>query len=445
MAKKIYVLDTSACLTNASIIYKYSNNDIAIPLKVFDEIDKHKHRQDGVGANARKFIRDLDDFREKGDIHKGVRIAKGKGLIYAAEYDPSLMPMSFDPELADNKIITTALTIKKKQEEINTRRKVILVSCDINMRIKGDAIRIPTENFLSEQVVEHHDQLYNGFKKYLVDDQLIDQFYDGENIFLEKEDIGLYPNQFVMLLSNSNDKKSALCRFLNYDDPLQKVPQCNGGKKDLWGIRPRNKEQGFAMNLLLDPDIPIVTLTGRAGTGKTLCAIAAGLAQVVGDARSIYNHLIVSRPIQPMGKDIGFLPGSMEEKMMPWLSPVKDNLKHLLGNDQETLNMYVSQGIIEIEALTYIRGRSISNAYIIIDEAQNLSVHEMKTIITRVGENTKIVLTGDVEQIDNVYVDETTNGLTCAIEKFKNHSLSGHVSLTKGERSKVATLAAKVL
>lgn len=445
MAKKIYVLDTSACLTNASIIYKYSNNDIAIPLKVFDEIDKHKHRQDGVGANARKFIRDLDDFREKGDIHKGVRIAKGKGLIYAAEYDPSLMPMSFDPELADNKIITTALTIKKKQEEINTRRKVILVSCDINMRIKGDAIRIPTENFLSEQVVEHHDQLYNGFKKYLVDDQLIDQFYDGENIFLEKEDIGLYPNQFVMLLSNSNDKKSALCRFLNYDDPLQKVPQCNGGKKDLWGIRPRNKEQGFAMNLLLDPEIPIVTLTGRAGTGKTLCAIAAGLAQVVGDARSIYNHLIVSRPIQPMGKDIGFLPGSMEEKMMPWLSPVKDNLKHLLGNDQETLNMYVSQGIIEIEALTYIRGRSISNAYIIIDEAQNLSVHEMKTIITRVGENTKIVLTGDVEQIDNVYVDETTNGLTCAIEKFKNHSLSGHVSLTKGERSKVATLAAKVL
>ena len=445
MAKKIYVLDTSACLTNASVIYKYGNNDIAVPLKVFDEIDKHKHRQDGVGANARKFIRDLDDFREKGDIHKGVRIAKGKGLIYAAEYDPGLMPNSLDPEIADNKIITTALTIKKKQEENNTRRKVILISCDINMRIKGDAIGMPTENFWPEQVVEHQDQLYNGFKKYLVDDQLIDQFYDGEEIFLEEEEIYLYPNQFVMLLSSSNDKKSALCRFLDYNTPLQKVPECNGGKKDLWGIRPRNKEQGFAMNLLLDPNIPIVTLTGRAGTGKTLCAIAAGLAQVIDQPNSVYKHLIVSRPIQPMGKDIGFLPGSLEDKMMPWLSPVKDNLKYLLGNNQETLNMYISQGIIEIEALTYIRGRSISGAYIIIDEAQNLSIHEMKTIITRVGENTKIVLTGDIEQIDNIYVDETTNGLTCAIEKFKEHALSGHVSLTKGERSKVATLAAKIL
>jgi len=444
MAKKIYVLDTSACLTDANIIYKYSNNDIAIPLKVFDEIDKHKHRQDGVGANARRFIRDLDYFREKGDIHKGVRLAKGKGLIYAAEYDPELVPNSLDPDSADNKIITTAITLTRKQEN-TTRRKVILVSCDINMRIKGDAIGLTTENYMREQVVEHHDLLYTGFKKYLVDDQLIDQFYDGEEVCLEESEIKLFPNQFVMLVSSSNDKKTALCRFIDYDASLKKVPECNGGRNDLWGIRPRNKEQGFAMNLCLDPNIPVVTLTGRAGTGKTLCAIAAGLAQVIDESNRHYNHLIVSRPIQPMGKDIGFLPGSMEEKMMPWLSPIKDNLKYLLGNSQETLNLYVDRGIIEVEALTYIRGRSISNAYIIIDEAQNLSAHEMKTIITRVGENTKIVLTGDIEQIDNVYVDETTNGLTCVIEKFKHTTMAGHVSLVKGERSKVATLAAKIL
>jgi len=211
-------------------------------------------------------------------------------------------------------------------------------------------------------------------------------------------------------------------------------------------VRPRNKEQNFAFDLLMDPNVPIVTLVGQAGSGKTLMAIAAGLAQVVEDQSAVtYRRLVVSRPIQPMGKDIGYLPGTMEEKMSPWLMPIQDNLQFLMGNDKETLKMYTDDGTIEIEALTYIRGRSIANSFIIIDEAQNLSAHELKTIITRVGENTKIVLTGDIEQIDNIYVDETSNGLTYAIEKFKSYELSGHITLVKGERSKVATLAAKVL
>jgi PhoH-like ATPase len=212
-------------------------------------------------------------------------------------------------------------------------------------------------------------------------------------------------------------------------------------------VKARNKEQAFSFDLLMDPEVSIVTLVGKAGSGKTLCAVAAGLKQIMEGKKSkdpLYKKLVVSRPVQPMGKDIGFLPGTMEDKMAPWLAPIQDNLKFLMG-DQATLEMYMDKGMIEMEALTYIRGRSIANAFIIIDEAQNLSVHEIKTILTRVGEGTKIVLTGDIEQIDNVYIDETSNGLVHAVEKFKDYEIAGHVSLLKGERSKVATIAANVL
>ena len=247
----------------------------------------------------------------------------------------------------------------------------------------------------------------------------------------------------MLLVSNANDKKSAIARFRDHFNPLEKIIH---DKIPDWNISSRNKEQAFAIDLLLDPDVKIVTLVGRAGSGKTLCAIAAGLQQTIGlRGANAYDRLIVSRPVQPLGKDIGFLPGSMEEKMLPWLTPIQDNLQFLLGGDKNALQMYMEKGKIEIEALTYIRGRSIANAYMIIDEAQNLTAHEIKTIITRVGEGTKIILTGDIEQIDNVYVNETTNGLAHAIEKFKQHPIAGHVMFKKGERSEVATLAAKVL
>ena len=233
-------------------------------------------------------------------------------------------------------------------------------------------------------------------------------------------------------------------KIFKENQPLKKI---NGSfnNKGIWGVKPKNKEQFFAVDLLMDPNVPIVSLIGKAGSGKTLLALAAGLAQVLEPNHEKYRRLVVSRPVQPVGKDIGYLPGTMEEKMLPWIAPIQDNLRFLMGNDKETVQMYVDSGAIEIEALTYIRGRSISNAFIIIDEAQNLTTHELKTIITRVGEGTKIVLTGDIEQIDNVYIDATTNGLTYAVEKFKEHDLAGHVSLVKGERSRVATLAAKIL
>jgi len=436
MAKKTYVLDTSVYLTDANAIYSFENNDIVIPLKVLEEIDKHKTRQDGVGAQARSIIRIFDGLREKGSLYKGVRIKKGKGIISCKPYDPSDLPPSFDRKNPDNQIIGVALTERK----VNPKRKVIVVSRDINMRVKCDALGIPAEGYLAGQVVGNTNDLYTGFTKYLVDDQVIDRFYEGKDVFVEKEDIKLFPNQYVMLVSNANEKKTALSRFKCYSKALFRIFD---GKGWDWVITPRNKEQSFAMDLLLDEYVPIVTLIGKAGSGKTLAAISAGIQQVL--EGKMYKRLIVSRPVQPMGRDIGYLPGSMEEKMRPWLAPIRDNLQYLMGNDKMMMEEYMTNGTIEIEALTYIRGRSISNAYIIVDEAQNLSRHELKTIITRVGENTKIVLTGDIEQIDNVYIDETSNGLTYAVEKFKEHEIAGHVTLIKGERSKTATLAARIL
>tara|TARA_R110002124_G_scaffold74094_5_gene198522 strand:- start:1560 stop:2915 length:1356 start_codon:yes stop_codon:yes gene_type:complete len=451
MAKKTYVLDTSACLTDADCIFNYANNDIVIPLKVLQEIDKHKKRQDGAGLQARKIIRSFDDLRSRGSLQKGVRIGKGKGVLKVGACDLACLPEELDPQVADHEIISTALA----EDAINGARKTVLVSRDINMRVICDSIGVLTEDYTVNEVIKSENELYSGFNTCLVDDQTIDQFYNGDRIKLDKEEYpGICLNEFVMLVSSSNEKKTALSRFLGYSNPLSPIVDRKDG---LWGVKARNKEQMFAIDLLMDPKVQVVSLVGKAGSGKTLVAIAAGLEQVINtldvkyslrkaskDDHS-YKRLVVSRPIMPMGKDIGFLPGSMEEKMAPWLAPVQDNLKFLTGDDQTTLDDYMERGIIEMEALTYIRGRSIANAYIVIDEAQNLTAHEIKTILTRVGEGTKIVLTGDIEQIDNIYINEMSSGLTHAVEKMKEYAITGHVTLKKGERSQVATLAAKVL
>jgi PhoH-like ATPase len=440
MTKKIYVLDTSVCLTDSNSLLSFENNDIVLPLKVLEEIDSHKKRHDSVGANAREVIRTLDTLRAEGNLHKGVSLGVNMGIISTKTFDPADLPEGFEKTIPDNEIIGTALTEKKNKP----RKKVIVVSNDIMMRVKCDAIGLPCEDYNAGQLVSRSTEIYTGFTAHLVDEQTIDQFYNGDDIFLEKEDVELQPNEYLMLVSNTNEKKTALARFYSYMKPLRRI---NGAfnKKGIWGVNPKNKEQMFAADLLMDDDVPIVSLIGKAGSGKTLLALAAGLAQVLEPTHTKYRRLVVSRPVEPVGKGIGYLPGTLEEKMLPWIAPIQDNLQFLMGNDRETVQMYVDNGTIEIEALTYIRGRSIANAYIIIDEAQNLTMHELKTIITRVGEGTKIILTGDVEQIDNVYIDATTNGLTYAIEKFKEHDLAGHVTLTKGERSRVATLASKIL
>ena len=442
--KKNYVLDTSVYLTEATSIYKFGRNDLFVPLKVLEEIDGHKKRQDSVGANARHFIRILDELRLKGSLEKGVRIDKGLGILKVMSYDclkNAIFPPDLDIRHPDHTIIATAKAI----QTLIPDKKTILVSRDINMRVICDSVGMPAEDYTSEKAVRSSDELYNGFVIQPVDEQVIDRYYEGEAIIIPEDETDelWHPNQYIMLVSNSNEKKSALAKFENYHTPLKNVIH---KKIADWNIEARNKEQAFAIDMLMNPNIKIVSLVGRAGSGKTLMAIAAGLQQTIG-LRSDENHydrLIVSRPVQPLGKDIGFLPGTMEEKMLPWLMPIQDNLKFLMG-DRTNLEMYMDKGKIEVEALTYIRGRSIANAYIVIDEAQNLTKHEVKTIITRIGEGSKIILTGDIEQIDNVYVNETSNGLAHAIEKFKEYPIAGHVSFKKGERSELATLASKVL
>ena len=439
MKKCIYVLDTSVFLTNANSVYAYGDNDIIVPMKVLEEIDKHKKRQDSVGSNARTIIRIFDDLREEGSLYEGVRLQEGKGMLVvrpSALNVHAYLPDDLSPDVPDHKIIATAMQEREKSPDID----VVLVSRDVNMRVICDALGLPTEDYNPDQVLASGEEVYTGFTEVLVDDNVIDTFYAGSPLELPEEDIDrLYPNQFVMIKSNINESRTAFTRFKSKAEEFSKL----FNRKNSYGISPRNKEQTFAMDLLFDKSIPVVSLIGSAGTGKTLCALSAGLEQVLGTEE--YTRLIVSRPIQPLGKEIGFLPGTMEEKMAPWLTPIQDNLQFLMGNDKLMLQEYLDRGTIEMEAITYIRGRSISKAFIIIDEAQNLTRHELKTIITRVGEDSKLILTGDIEQIDNAYVDETSNGLTYAVEKFKEHALGGHVTFSKGERSAIATLAAKIL
>ena len=416
-------------------LYSFGKHNIAIPTIVLDEIDKHKHRQDNAGLNARTMNRILDSLRAKGSLFVGVEISENLGKVFAAQYDPRYMPVGMNPDDSDNKIICTALRLKMEG------REVAVVSRDVNMRVKCDAFGVAAYDYQPAQVVESVDRLYNGKVTIEVPPETIDKFYQQGEVEAP-EGYKLYPNQFVTLKAHDDESKSAITRYMDEHTPLQKI----NTYKRIWGMSPRNTEQKFAMDLLFDRNIDIISLTGKAGTGKTLIAAACGLEQVLNStaANGGYDRLIVTRPVQPMGRDIGFLPGTLEEKMMPWIAPLKDNLEYLFGN-RMALEEQMEQGTVEIEAMTYIRGRSIANAFIIVDEAQNLTSHELKTIITRVGDGTKLVLTGDVEQIDNSYVDSVSNGLTHAVEKFKDYNIAGHVTLKKGERSRLAGIAAEIL
>ena len=433
---KTLVLDTNVFLTEAQSLFSFGDSNIAIPTIVLDEIDKHKHRQDTAGFNARSMNRILDSFRAHGSLMSGVPLGEGKGKVFVAQYDPRYLPAGMEAEDSDNKIMAVALRLKLAGHDI------VVMSRDLNMRVKCDSFGIACEDYQPQQIIKSTDKLFDGAMTLSVSADLIDRFYEDQETLLPDQEHMLYPNQYLVLTAEGNSKKSALCRFVNYNTPLRKV----NSYKDIWGLSANNTEQTYAMDLLFDPGVQVVSLAGQAGTGKTLLAAACGLEQVLHTPRSQggYDKLIITRPVQPLGRDIGFLPGTIEEKMMPWIAPLRDNLEYLFG-DKTALDMQMEQGTIEIEAMTYIRGRSISNAFMIVDEAQNLTAHELKTIITRVGHGTKLVLTGDIQQIDNSYVDSISNGLTYAVEKFKGYGISGHITLYKGERSKLATLAAEIL
>lgn len=442
--KKTYILDTNVLLNDPNCFFQFEDNDLIIPFIVLEELDNHKSRMDEVGKNARVVSRTLDDFRSKGNLHEGVPLPNGGTIKITSISKEIIEQLPYEiKELnkPDNAIIAVA-------HDLKFDNNAIVVSKDVNVRVKCDALGIAAEDYLSLRVATEQDKLYRGLINIDVLPEDIENFYKEGNLPLNNFEINesTCPNQFVIL--KSYDGKSAIGKIDNNKTIKKFIEVPNA-----FGLIPRNLEQKFSLNLLFDDNVKLVTMAGAAGCGKTLLAIAAGLAQTVESGK--YSKLIVSRPIQPLGRDLGYLPGTMEEKMAPWIAPIMDNVQHLMNNqktlnsrvkkDESYLSMLMSDKKIEIEAITYIRGRSIPNAFIIIDEAQNLSMHELKTIITRAGDNTKIVLTGDLQQIDVSQLDMYTNGLTYAIEKFKEYPIAGHMTLVKGERSDLASLAAKIL
>ncbi len=437
---KNFILDTNVLLYDPQAIFKFQENNVIIPITVIEEIDRFKKDMNETGRNARQVSRFLDDLRKGGSLSAGIALESG-GNLRVEIYEEKVMkrlPPELRQERGDNRILAVAVDLK----ENNSENPVILVTKDTNLRIKADAIGLVAEDYESDKV--DIEELYAGFAEYEVAPELIDRFH-GQG-WVESQ-WSLVPNEFVTLRDMANNSHTAIGRFDAVKQ--QVVPIKRVGREGVWSIHPRNREQTFALDALLDDNIKLVTLVGKAGTGKTLLAIAAGLHKTAEE--NVYNHLLVSRPVFPMGKDLGFLPGDIEEKLTPWMQPIFDNVELLLsGHETEKRRSkgykeLMAMGIMEIEPLTYIRGRSIPNQYLIVDEAQNLTPHEIKTIVTRAGEGTKVVLTGDPYQIDNPYVDSSSNGLTYLVEKFKEEAISGHVTMMKGERSALAELAANLL
>jgi PhoH-like ATPase len=437
--KKLFVLDTNVLLHDPRAINAFQDNDVVIPIVVIEELDKFKKGVDEIGRNARQVSRILDEYRQKGNLSQGVRLDCGGELrVELNHQSPQHLPNELIATKADNRILATALNLK------HDNLPVILVTKDTNLRIKADAVGLRAEDYESDTIMI--DELYSGEMELAVEPGAIEEFYArGE---LSAADPKPHPNQFALIKNIANPSQTALARYSQQKQALVPVLSVKHG---VWGITARNKQQQFALDLLLNDDIRLVTLVGRAGTGKTLLALAAGLDRAI-EARS-FQRLVVSRPVFPMGKDIGFLPGDVEEKLRPWMQPIRDNLDFLVGSSagpgrakgKKDLQSLFDLGMIEVEPLTYIRGRSMPNQYLIVDEAQNLTPHEIKTIITRAGEGTKVVLTGDPYQIDNPYIDSESNGLTYVVERFKEEPIAGHITLVKGERSDLAELAATLL
>lgn len=442
--KKIYVIDTNVLLHDPMAMFSFEENEVVIPAVVLEEIDSKKRLADEIGRNARFVSRELDRIREGGHLHNGVMLENGGLLKVEMNHRHFVRVQEMFGEMTnDNRILAVALNYHLEEQEKPEPQPVILVSKDVLVRVKADVLGIPTEDYLTDRAVSPNDQ-YTGHLSLFVHPSVIDEFYTYR--FLGINHLGLkiklLPHEFVILRDELGTSKSALLKVSSDGQRLEPLHLSND---PVWGITARNAQQRMALELLLNDDIPLVTLSGRAGTGKTLLTLAAGLMKVEDEHK--YKKLLIARPVVPMGKDIGYLPGEKEEKLRPWMQPIYDNLEFLFDTKKsgDLDKILMGLGSIQVEALTYIRGRSIPGQFIIIDEAQNLSKHEVKTIVSRVGENSKIVLLGDPEQIDHPYLDAQSNGLTHLIENFKEESVSGHVNLEKGERSKLAQLAAERL
>ena len=436
--KKRFVLDTNVLLHDPQALYKFEDNDIFIPLVVVSEVDKFKRDQSEVGRNARTISRYLDEERKKGSLADGVQLRDGGMLRVIFESAPAKFIQNLDRSSISNDDVILGVAKRLKEEN----GSCILVTKDTNMRIKADALGIAAEDYYNDKI--RLDDLYTGYTSQLVTEETLQELKENGSLPAPEN---ATVNEFIRLFleDQPGDEEGLLVR-VSKDlrlRPLQPI-------QEVWGIRPRNLEQRLAIELLLDPDVKLVTLLGKAGTGKTLLALASGLQMVVDD--NSYARLMVGRPIHPLGKDLGYLPGDVDEKIRPWMQPIFDNLEYILHCNTEdgmkehiTHQYFIDKGWMIVEPLTYMRGRSIPNQYMLVDEAQNLSPHEIKSIITRAGHGTKIVLTGDPHQIDNPYLDADTNGISYLVQRLQNQSLYGHITLTKGERSELAECASNLL
>ncbi|MEL6501399.1 MAG: PhoH family protein [Cyanobacteria bacterium J06607_15] len=440
--KKIFVIDTNVILHDPSAILRFEDNEIIIPIAVIEELDRFKKQPQMTGRNAREVARTLDQLRQQGDLTTGVELSNGGSLRVALSDRDTLktLPLELSGDVADNAILAVGMQSKQSCD-----CPVIVVSKDTNLRIKADALGLNAEDYETDKV--DVDELYTGTTEVLVSSEQIAEFFQAGSVTLERE---FLPNQDITLVDSLNPSHTALGMAAGKSSKI--IPLIALPKLGVSRIQPRNREQRFALNLLLQDSIKLVTLVGKAGTGKTLLAIAAGLQKVADE--KLYNRLLISRPVVPMGNDIGFLPGDINEKLTPWMQPLYDNFDLIFGTQESADNPghwrrgheeLIEMGMLQIEPLTYIRGRTIPQQFLIIDEAQNLTPHEVKTIITRAGEGTKVVLTGDPDQIDNPYIDAASNGLTYVVERFKHEPLAGHITLTRGERSGLAERATALL
>jgi len=444
---KYFILDTNVLLHNPNALFSFADNHVVIPFDVLEELDKFKKDSSDVGRAARTAIRHLDALREKGHLAKGVQW-NGHGGTVSVDMETFALPVpGLDQGKPDNRIIGVAYHLMKQG------KTTIFISKDINARIKSDSLGIITEDFENQKV--DYDTLYRGYRELTVAPAVIDKLYTDKKIaitdpLLANLNPKLNPNEYVMLKSTADESQAGLARYVPAQHAVLPLART---KKACFGVMPRNVQQTMAMDLLLDDEVQMVTLMGTAGTGKTLLALAAGMFKCFQEQR--YERLLVARPIMPLGRDIGFLPGSKDEKLSAWMKPIFDNLEYLLAdrrvhsgesaNVEAKLKALLESNKVVLEALTYIRGRSIPHQFMIVDEAQNLTPHEIKTIVSRVGEGTKIVLTGDAEQIDNPYLDANSNGLSFTIERLKHTDLVGHVTLVRPERSSLASLIVKEL
>lgn len=435
VAKKSCLLDASVLLHDPSAFHHYMMHDIVLPSVVLEELDRKKSMHGEIGRNARAVMKFIDQVARNGDIQKGVSFDKGGSFRIVIESDTKkkdTILMGLAPDRTRHRLLSSAHTLKENGHDIT------LISKDPVTKIIAETIGVNTESFKSSQ--ETYENLYRGIFKVDVPKDLIDEFYAEGSIDIPAGEY--YPNSYLVLKGEEN--ASAVVKVNAKENKLEPLLK---GRQNIWGVKPRNVEQKCALDLLLRDDVKLVSLIGNAGTGKTLLALAAGLQKVFDDG--IYNRIVIARSIMPLGKDIGFLPGSKEEKLQSWLAPFFDNLDYICesgGEDgEETKKWILESNKFQVEAITYMRGRSFSNCYIIIDESQNLTPHELKTLISRVGENTKIIILGDPTQIDNPYLDRDSNGLVYTVGKMKKYDLYGSIYFTQTERSKLAALAAEVL